>query len=112
MPLLVLGNAIGWPSSLRLPAEKALPIIAREAVAVQIGYWGYLLTALATVPLAVALRAYAHSKGVRGLMVDTAVRLGAAAGVLKMLGIVRWLVAMPTLADLYGAERSFSTLAA
>jgi hypothetical protein len=101
VPLIVLGQAIGWPASLRLPAAEALPLIAREALAVQIGYWAYMLTALATIPLAVALRAYAHSKGVRGLLVDTAALLGAAAGILKMLGIVRWLVAMPGLATTY-----------
>ncbi len=104
VPLVVLGQAIGWPASLRLPAAEALPLIAREALAVQIGYWAYMLTALASIPLAVALRAYAHSKGVRGLMVDTAALLGAAAGVFKMLGIVRWLVAMPGLAKAYIAS--------
>jgi hypothetical protein len=101
VPLIVLGRAIGWPGSLRLPAAEALPLIAREAVAVQIGYWAYLLTSLALVPLAIALRAYAGANGVRGVMVDTAVALGAAAGILKTLGIVRWLVAMPALANLY-----------
>lgn len=103
VPLIVLGQAIGWPGSLKLPAAEVLPLIAREATAVQIGYWAYLLTSLAFVPLAVALRSYAHANGVRGVMVDTTVVLGAAAGILKTLGIVRWLVAMPALADLYGA---------
>jgi hypothetical protein len=103
VPLIVLGQAIGWPASLRLPASEVLPLIAREAVAVQIGYWAYLLTSLAFVPLAIALRTFAHANGARGLVVDTAVALGAIAGILKTLGIVRWLVAMPALADLYGA---------
>jgi hypothetical protein len=111
VPLIVLGYAIGWPASLRLPADKALPMIAREATAVQIGYWAYMLTALTTVPLAVALRAYAHSKGVRGLMVDTAALLGAAAGVFKMLGIVRWLAAMPSLAEQYVRTNDAATKA-
>jgi len=102
VPMIALGHAIGWPASLRLPASEVLPLIAREATAVQIGYWAYLLTSVALVPLAVALRSFAHANGLRGMMVDTAVALGAAAGILKMLGIVRWLVAMPTLADLYG----------
>jgi hypothetical protein len=101
VPLIVLGKAIGWPASLRLPAAEALPLIAREAMAIQLGYWAYMLTALATIPLAVALRAYAHSKGIRGLLVDTAAVLGVVAGMFKMLGIVRWLVAMPSLATAY-----------
>ena len=105
VPLIVLGQAIGWPASLRLPASEVLPLIAREAVAVQIGYWAYLLTSLAFVPLAIAMRSFAHANGVKGVMVDTAVALGAAAGILKTLGIVRWLAAMPALADLYGSTR-------
>ncbi len=112
VPLIVLGYAIGWPASLRLPAEKALLLIAREAAAVQIGYWAYLVTSLAMIPLAVALRAYAHSQGVRGLMVDTAALLGTAAGVFKMLGIVRWLTAIPALAELYGSTKDPVTKAA
>lgn len=102
VPLIVLGQAIGWPASLRLPASEVLPLIAREAIAVQVGYWAYLLTSIAMVPLAVALRAFANANGVRGVMVDTATALGAAAGIVKTLGIVRWLAAMPDLAHLYG----------
>ena len=101
VPLIVLGQAIGWPASLRLPAADALPLIARNAGAVQIGYWGYLLTAIAMVPLVIALRRFAHAKGVAGLLVDTMAVLGIAAAVLKTLGIVRWLIAMPNLALLY-----------
>jgi hypothetical protein len=52
VPMIVLGRAIGWPGSLRLPAGEALPLIAREWLAVQIGYWAYLLTSLALIPLA------------------------------------------------------------
>jgi hypothetical protein len=109
VPLIVLGRAIGWPASLRLSAAEALPLIAREVLSVQIGYWAYMLTALAMIPLSVALRAYAHSKGVRGLLVDTAALLGAAAGTFKMLGIVRWLVAMPALATSYIATKDAVT---
>jgi hypothetical protein len=59
-----------------------------------------------------AMRGYAHANGVKGVLVDTAAALGAAAGVLKMLGIVRWLVAMPALANLYGTTADPATRAA
>jgi hypothetical protein len=68
---------------------------------VQIGYWGYLLTAVAMVPLAIALRHFALGKGVHGPLVDTMTAMGIAAAVLKTLGIVRWLAAMPSLASLH-----------
>ena len=101
IPLIVLGQAIGWPASLRLSAAEALPLIARQSLAVQIGYWGYLATVVALVPLVMALRQLAHDHGVTGFAVDTMTGFGLAAAVLKSLGIVRWLIAMPKLATLY-----------
>jgi hypothetical protein len=101
VPLIVLGQAIGWPASLRLPAAEILPLIQQKALEVQIGYWGYMLASVALVPLAVALRRHAIQNGETGLLVDAAAALGVAAGVLKTLGIVRWLAAMPALATLY-----------
>jgi hypothetical protein len=98
VPMVVLGRAIGWPASLRLPAAEALPLVAANAGAVQLGYWAYLLVSLALVPLAFALRTFALERGFAGPMVDTLAFLGAAAGILKTLGIVRWLSAMPALA--------------
>jgi len=107
VPLIVLGTAIGWPASLRLPAAEALPLIHREAVAVQVGYWGYLSTVVALVPLVLALRGYARENGVAGLALDVMTAFGLAAAVLKSIGIVRWLIAMPRLAGLHaGADPS------
>ncbi|GLH76330.1 hypothetical protein SSBR45G_12380 [Bradyrhizobium sp. SSBR45G] len=103
VPLIVLGRAISWPASLRLPASEALPLIAGHAMAVQIGYWGYLLTATAMVPLALALRRFAQAQGLHGGLSDTMAAMGVAAAVLKTLGIVRWLSAMPNLAGLHAA---------
>lgn len=101
IPLIVLGQAIGWPASLRLPAAEALPLVARNLGAIQLGYWGYLLTAVAMLPLALALRRFIAQRGGQGLAVDSMAAFGVAAGVLKTLGIVRWLVAMPGLALLH-----------
>jgi hypothetical protein len=100
VPLVVLGQAIGWPASLRLPADEILPLIAAHPAAVQAGYAAYLLVSLALIPFALALRLHANRHGVEGLLVDCAAALGVASGVLKMLGIVRWLSAMPALAEL------------
>ncbi len=103
IPIIVLGNAIGWPASLRLPAAEILPLISLHAGAVQFGYWAYLLVSVAMIPLAFAFRAFFMEHGIGGLWLDTATFTGAAAGVLKTLGIVRWLGAMPTLAETYGS---------
>ncbi len=111
IPLVVLGQAIGWPASLRLPASEALPLIAAKAVFVQIGYWGYLLTAVAMVPFVIALRHLAATHGASGLLVDTMAAFGISAAVLKTLGIVRWLIGMPALADLYASTSDLTTRA-
>ena len=103
IPVIVLGQAIGWPASLRLPANQALPLVAANPLAIQIGYWGYLLTAVAMVPFGIALRRFAMAQGAGGMLADTMAALAIAAGILKTLGIARWLTTMPMLADLYVA---------
>lgn len=112
IPLVVLGSAIGWPASLRLPASEALPLIAANAIAVQVGYWGYLLTAVAMVPLAMALHRRFAAHGAGGLANDTMAAFGVAAAVLKTLGIVRWLIAMPGLATLHAGTQDQTRRAA
>jgi len=98
IPMIVLGRAIGWPASLRLPAEQALPLIAAQADAVLLGYSAYFLVSLALIPLAFALRAWFRTQGLDGWLLDAVAFTGAAAGLFKTLGIVRWLSVMPMLA--------------
>lgn len=98
VPVVVLGSAIGWPASLKLPAEKALPLIAAQADAVLLGYGAYLVVSLALIPLAFALRAWFRTQGLDGWLLDAVAFTGAAAGLFKTLGIVRWLSVMPMLA--------------
>jgi hypothetical protein len=102
VPLFVLGQAINWPASLRLPPTEALPLIAANKTAILIGYWAYMLVAVALIPLAFALRQWVIEWRGTSLWLDTFTFIGAAAGILKMLGIVRWLVAMPALSTAYG----------
>lgn len=98
VPLVVLGRAIGWPASLRLPAAEALPLIAAQADAVLLGYGAYLAVSLALIPLAFILRDWLATRGVVGWRADAIAFIGAGAGLFKTLGIVRWLSVMPVLA--------------
>lgn len=98
VPLVVLGRAIGWPASLRLPAAEALPLVAAQADAVLLGYGAYLAVSLALIPLAFVLRDWLATRGVAGWRADAIAFIGAAAGLFKTLGIVRWLSVMPVLA--------------
>jgi hypothetical protein len=101
VPMIVLGHAIGWPGSLRLPPAEVFTLISAAPTAVAVGYGAYLLVSLALVPLAFALREYLARHSAGGMLSDTLLGLGVVAGVLKMLGIVRWLVAMPALAAVH-----------
>lgn len=98
VPIIVLGQAIGWPASLLLPGSAALPLIHAHPGAVQAGYWAYLLVSLALVPLAMAMRAWMAGRGMAGWPADALAAVAVMAAGLKMLGIVRWLAAMPLLA--------------
>jgi hypothetical protein len=100
---VVLSRAIGWPSSLDLPAEEALPLVAAEADGVRLGYLLYLACSLLFIPLAVLLPLALGLVGTgkwRPLVIIGIV-VGSASGVLRALGISRWLTAMPDLADRY-----------
>ncbi len=97
--LAVLSVAIGWPGVLRLPPATVFERIREADVATSVGYFSYLLSSLLMVPLAFVLRDAFQRGGVFGWWMDALTFLGAAAGVLKTLGIVRWLLAMPALAN-------------
>lgn len=91
-----LGAAIGWPYSLNGSAEAYLPIIAANVDAVRFGYSFYFGACALHAVLAVLLVIHLGA-GRRPLLAVAAV-IGVLAGTFKMLGIARWLAAMPGLA--------------
>ena len=96
--LIVLSAAIGWPGVLREPADVVFQRITGSMTATQAGYFSYLFSSLLMIPLALLIRELFTRTGVAGWWIDPFAFLGAAAGVLKALGIVRWLLTMPLLA--------------
>jgi hypothetical protein len=100
-PMAILGPAIGWPASLRLPAATQLLAIGKAPDAVAWGYSVYLVYSLLIAPLFVALAAR--------LCVDANGRFGAAGHMVvawvamsvlaRCMGILRWLTVMPQLAS-------------
>jgi hypothetical protein len=99
--LVVLGQAIGWPGILREPPSVVFPRIDANRMAMLFGYTCYLLSSLALIPVAFALRERFIAAGISHAVADTVTFFGAAGAILKTLGIVRWLSAMPTLASQY-----------
>lgn len=104
-PLVILGSAIGWPASLNEPASVNLPLMVSERPLVLLGYSIYLLYSALFWPVSY-LTAQAVSRGARGEaagLASLASGFGIGSAVLRVLGIVRWLVPMQLLADLWVA---------
>jgi hypothetical protein len=99
----ILGAAISWPQSLGLPATDAFPLITENETAVFTGYYLYLLSSILLIPMAVALKAvFANERdSLLTVVLNIAVAFGIVSGAMKVLGIVRWLFAMPALAAVY-----------
>ena len=101
--IVVLGAAIGWPASLDEPASVNLPLITEQRGAVILGYGSYLLYSILILPLALLLyRVLGDRDGSSpSTLLAIAAGFGVASALARSLGILRWLVLMPVLAELY-----------
>ena len=98
----VLAGAINWPASLGLPYNEILPLISANLSQVRFGYGLYLTSSLLTLPLGLALLMRLGNQPSISLWLTAAFM--AMAAIFKALGIARWLVAMPALANLLAAD--------
>jgi hypothetical protein len=98
--LFILGGAINWPASLGEPAAVNLPLIVEQAGAVALGYGSYFLSALLLAPIALLVYAL-RREGDGRVTLLVAAALGVLASFAKLLGISRWLLLMPGLAQTY-----------
>ncbi|MDX2066665.1 MAG: DUF4386 domain-containing protein [Fimbriimonadaceae bacterium] len=94
--VVVLGAAINWPASLGETPEVLLPKIHSHASEVFLGYLMYLCHAILLIPVSViASRVLRMSDVSRSIIVV----VGALASICKVIGIARWLLVMPVLAQ-------------
>jgi hypothetical protein len=98
VPLAVLGAAIGWPGSLGDPAATALPRLLENEGAVRAGYAVYLLYSVLFLPVAV-WTTRALTGGSQSALARVAVGFAVASVLARTIGISRWLLAMPGLAE-------------
>ncbi len=101
-PVLVLGSAIGWPASLRLPAAQQLSLLHAHAAAVTTGYGLYLLYSLLVAPAMIGLAALVLG-GLQRPLAATVVAFAALSALARAIGILRWLTVMPVLATAHAA---------
>ena len=102
VPMIVLGAAINWPETLSDPAAIALPRLLENEDAVRLGYVAYLLYSVLFAVTMIVLLRYAksrHAIGLGSLIAGFAI----ASTVARCIGIVRWLVPAPALAEAWAA---------
>jgi hypothetical protein len=98
--LVVLGSAINWPASLGEPADVVLPLIVEQSNAVALGYSSYFVSAFLLAPIALLTYKLLKTDHSNALLL-LAAGAGVVASFAKLLGIGRWLFAMPELAAIY-----------
>ena len=98
LPFATLAKIYEYPQILRRPAGEALDAFAAGGPLLILTWYGFALTALALVPLAIGLsistgRLARHP----GLSLGAAI-VGALAGLTQAIGLMRWVFVVPALA--------------
>ncbi|MEM7029572.1 MAG: DUF4386 domain-containing protein [Chloroflexota bacterium] len=100
-PLTILGAAINWPASLDEPASVNLPLILEQASAVKLGYFIYMIYSILIIPVALTLSRIVAGGSQTNTLLNIANGFAIGSAVLRVLGIIRWLIPMPILAQIY-----------
>jgi hypothetical protein len=100
-PIIILGAAIEWPAVLDETPDVVLSRIYDNAEAVNIGYLSYLAYSILFFPVLLwVVRSLAQDETFSPMM-RLAVGFALVSTLARSLGIIRWLVAMPALAESY-----------
>ncbi|MFM7775920.1 MAG: DUF4386 domain-containing protein [Actinomycetota bacterium] len=100
IPTFVLGAAIEWPDSLDDPASIALPRLLENEGAVRAGYFAYLIYSILFVVSIALLSDLVFGKNA-GILMRIIIALAVASALARSIGIIRWLIPMYDLADLW-----------
>ena len=102
VPTFVLGAAINWPDSLDYPASQLLPELIEQESAVRFGYIAYLIYSILFVFSMFMLTKLSSGKAMAA-MFGIILAFAVASTTARSIGIVRWLVPMPQLAESWGS---------
>lgn len=102
VPTFVLGAAINWPDSLDYPASQLLPELIEQESAVRFGYIAYLIYSILFVFSMFMLTKLSAGKAMAA-MFGIILAFAVASTTARSIGIVRWLVPMPQLAESWGS---------
>ena len=95
----LLGRRFGYPNILRSPTEEVLSRFKAGGVSLKLLWYGFMLTAVLLVPLAVLLGQVLARDGLA--IVPTATVVGVLAAVVQFFGLGRWPFLVPILARKY-----------
>ena len=90
----LLGKRFDYPDILRKPADEILNRFRAEGSSLILLWWAFMLSGLLLIPAVVLL---GQSLGFTGI-VPLAVTIGVLAGLVQMLGLLRWVYLVPSLA--------------
>jgi len=107
VPTFVLGAAINWPDSLDDPASLALPRLLENEGAVRAGYFAYLVYSILFLVSIALLSELVFGKNA-GILMRIIIALAIASALARSIGIIRWLVPMYDLADLWNGASTDS----
>jgi len=101
---LVLARRFDYPDIIRRPVPEILERFRAGGASLILTWWAFMLSGLALVAVAalvgVALAADAWTLAIAGIVV------GALAGLVQVLGLLRWAYLVPSLSRMYGREDS------
>lgn len=101
-PVVILGSAISWPTTLGDPAATALPRLLENEGAVRLGYILYLLYSVLLLPVGIILARRLIASPTVAAVAGAFIAVSAA---LRGIGIVRWLgAALPMAQDWQDAD--------
>lgn len=99
IPYAILADNFDYPGILRQPADVALARFADAGPSLIATWYGFAACAIALIPLAVALSISAPRLAARPALAIGAAITGALAGLVQAIGLLRWVFAVPLLAE-------------
>ena len=94
----VLGRRFDYPGILRRPTDEILERFQAGGPSLILSWWAFMLSVLLLIGAAVLL---SQALGFGGVL-PLATIMGVLAGLVQMLGLVRWVFLVPSLARAYG----------
>ncbi len=121
VPFGILAATYDYPDVLRRPAGEALDLFAAGGASLVLTWHAFALTALALVPVAIALSITPSRVAERPALAIGAAIAGALAGLAQAIGLWRWVFVVPGLARIhadpnaapearFAAEQAFAVL--